>query len=173
MTPTPYEVKHQQFFGRPPTSEQVRLYGAAPKRRGFRPAAGLTEQQEAELFEAVFTLGLSFCVAESKPVYIFVPPDLEGWALKKVGGLAADIMQTCKRQKQESLRLGNALEAEYANTKARRFGQLFQLIRVGSKVGQGTTPPDHWTAYGFDEGEDVPRWLTDALLPTYSFGTDE
>ena len=98
-------------------------------------------------------------------VYLFVPPRLEGWATKQLRRIAVDVFAVCKAQMR-----GNPT---HAATKAKHLGSLFKHVLVGSRMTGGTTAPDHWVAYGFEEGADVPKWLTDALLPVYPFLRDD
>lgn len=157
-------TRHRSLLGKDPTFEQLALYEAVPKKRGFASARALTETQEAELFEAVFVLALSQTFVEGtggtpNNVYLFVPPGLERWTTQQIQRLAGEMFAICKRVKSVAL--------------AKHLGVLFRHLMVGSKIASSTQAPDRWAAFGYDPNGPQPKWLTDGLLPVYAFLRDD
>lgn len=162
---------HRQLLNREPTPAQMGLYTEAPEKRGFTSAVGLTVEQEAEMFEAVFVLGLNGTATANAvhpipDVYLFVPPSIEGWANQQLRRIAVEIFGICKQQMR--------VNPEHAKVKAQHLGELFRHLLVGSRLTPTTTVPDLWVGYGFDSGDKVaPNWLLSGLIAVYPFLRDD
>lgn len=169
MTKEKLTTRHAQLLNRPPTTDQLELYAEAPVKRGFTSPHGLTDEQEARLFEAVFVLALNQTfvrVGEKMPnVYLFVPPNMESWAAQQLRTIAVKMFDICKAQTRENRGAGIA--------KAKLIGEAYRHVLLGSRVSAATTPPDHWAAFGFASGPDVPEWVMSALIPLSPFLRDD
>jgi len=162
-------TRHLQLFNRQPTPAQLELYEAAPQKRGYSDTQVLTADKEAELFEAVLVLALSFTFQSiSSNVYLFVPGRTEKWATQQLGEVARKMFDVCKQQ--------TRINREAGIQKAKLLGECFHRLMVGSKISSDTVPPDHWVAFGFESSADkntVPEWLMTALVPLYPFQRDD
>jgi len=169
MTKDKLATRHAQLLNQPPTPDQLELYAEVPAKRGFTSPHGLTDAQESRLFEAVFVLALNQTfvrVGEKMPnVYLFVPPNMESWAAQQLRGIAVKMFDICKSQTRENRQAGVA--------KAKLIGEAYRHVLLGSRVAVGTTPPDHWAAFGFASGPDVPDWIMSALIPLSPFLRDD
>ncbi len=154
-------LRHQQLLNCEPTFYHLELYEAAPKKRGFTAAIGMTPEQEAKLFEAVFVLALeqTFVPSDHKMpnVYLFVPPSLEGWAAQQLKNIAARMFDICKHQAK--------VNREYGVAKAKLIANAYRHVLLGSRLNVATTPPDHWVAFGFEREQDLPDWVLPTLIP--------
>ena len=156
--------RHKKLLFREPTPEQMTLYEAAPKKRGFASARFLTPQQEADLFEAVFLYALSQTSVddpnqEPKTVYLFLDPSLESWATGQIQRVVGAIFAICKQQK--------------AGAKAQHLGKLIKSVLVGTRLPTSTaSAPDHWAVFGVEPNPKLPAWLNDALIPVYPTDRD-
>lgn len=162
-------TRHVQLLNRPPTPDQLELYGEAPAKRGFTTPHGLTDEQESRLFEAVFVLALNQTLVQAgekmPKVYLFVPPNMESWAGQQLRNIAVKMFDICKAQTRENREAGIA--------KAKLIGEAYRHVLLGSRLTAATTPPDHWAAFGFASGPEVPDWVMPALIPLYPFFRDD
>lgn len=162
---------HRQLLNRVPTPTQMSLYTEAPEKHGFTSAHGLTVEQEREMFEAVFVLGLSRTATANAvhpipTVYLLVPPSIEAWANQQLRRIAVEIFAICK------LQMG--VNPEHAKIKAKHLGELFRHVLVGSRLSSTTTEPDLWVGYGFDSNDSgLPNWVGSKLVAVYPFLRDD
>ena len=149
--------RHMLLVNREPTEEQLMLYTAFPEKRGFKQGVGLTEEQEAKMFEASFLLAFGQAFVEGKTkyptpvVYLLIPERLRQWADEQVKGIARHIFTICREQKSVE--------------KAQHLGQLLNRLYLVDRVVPSTVCPDRWAAYGYGESDTgLPDWLSGALM---------
>lgn len=149
-------INLQQVLGKKrPDPEQMLLFDGAPAKRGFSWSQGITGRQKESLFEAVLLLALA--QADKGPVYIFVPRELLPWATDQIRRVASEMFARCKKTKQALL--------------AERLGPLYKALLIGHN--RLKRPPPRWVVFGFDDSDDLPKWLLKAQIPVYAFLRDD
>jgi hypothetical protein len=139
---------HKLLLGTDPTPDQVRLYGAFPKYRGYS-----NDAQEADRFIATFLIALGDTwdrdTKTSHTVSLAVPRAMESWCIEAINS----ILEKVKLRKKALTPPG-----------VKMFVQAVKHVEMGSRVFSVDAAPKRWLAFGFKKEDNVPDWLRGGLM---------
>jgi len=124
--------------------QQICLYGAFPKARGFSSA-----EYDPNLFLGVLILALAQMAPKSgHPVFLFTPKVHAEWVTEQMKTVARYMIRTRKNTPGGVDLVKDVLSRIYLNT--RPF--------------QTPVEPARWAAFGLQKKDALPSWITEGLI---------